>query len=343
MIPPATPDPDQPSYYPPSPVGYLPPAGYGQPLYAPRPPGFWQHPVTRIVLYGLITLVLIVVAMVGWVIADMRQAMSVSTMSQPALLIAEAIQAVAAIIAFLIMTLAAERRSLISTGFTPSRAARDLSIGFLFGGCLMAVVILASMLLGVYRPLGAGNIGAGVGIWLLTFLFTAVFEETAFRAYVLRVSAERWGATIGLVVSSVIFGLVHLGNPAPGLTPVQHVVGPTFIALEAGLLMGALYIWTRRIWMSIGLHWAWNFFEGPVFGTGVSGIPAPSMIKAHVHGPFILTGGSFGPEAGLPCLIICTVVALLVIRRARRDGRWETRTAPQPVSPSYPSIPTPLS
>jgi len=338
VIPPTTPDPEQTNVYPPAPSH-----GYEQPVYGPNPPGFWQHPITRIVIFALITVVFIILLSVGWAVIDFQSAMSITQMKQPVLAISEVIQCVASVAAFLIMVLAYERRTLASTGFTRTYIARDLTIGFLFGGALMATVIVALMLCGVYHPTGLGTLGAGAGLWLLTFLCTAIFEETTFRAYLLRVSGERRGATFGLVVSSIVFGLIHLGNPAPGLTTLQRAIGPIFIALEAGLLMGALYIWTGRIWMSIGLHWAWDFFEGPVFGTGVSGVPAPSFINAHIKGPFVLTGGSFGPEAGLPCLLICTTVALLVIRRARRAGRWELNKTPQPVSPSFPSTPTPLS
>ena len=325
MIPPTTPDPEQTNVYPPAPSH-----GYEPPQHTPAPTGFWQHPVTRIVIFALITVVFIILGVIGWAIIDFQSAMSVTQMKQPVLAIAEVIQCVGAVAAFLIMVLAYERRTLASTGFTRTYIARDLTIGFLFGGALMAVVIVALMLSGVYHPIGLGTLGTGAGLWLLTYLCTAIFEETAFRAYLLRVSGERWGATFGLVVSSIVFGLIHLGNPAPGLTTLQHYIGPIFIALEAGLLMGALYIWTGRIWMSIGLHWAWDFFEGPVFGTGVSGIPAPSFINAHIQGPFVLTGGSFGPEAGLPCLLICTTAALLVIRQAKRRGKWNLNQAMQP-------------
>jgi hypothetical protein len=156
----------------------------------------------------------------------------------------------------------------------------------------------------------------------MTFLFTAIFEETVFRGYVLRLVTERWGPAWGLTVSSLLFGLVHLMNPTPGAKGIEHFVGPVFITFEAGLLMGALFLLTRRLWLPIGLHWAWNFFEGPIYGSDVSGIHAASLIRAQIHGPFLLTGGVFGPEAGIPCLIICTAVALAVIRKVKREGKW---------------------
>jgi hypothetical protein len=97
--------------------------------------------------------------------------------------------------------------------------------------------------------------------------------------------------------------------------------------------MGALYLLTRRLWLSIGLHWAWNFFEGPIYGSDVSGIQSASLLRAHIHGPFLLTGGVFGPEAGVPCLIICTAAAIALIQKMKREGKWVALPEAEPVNP----------
>jgi hypothetical protein len=77
------------------------------------------------------------------------------------------------------------------------------------------------------------------------------------------------------------------------------------------------------LWLPIGLHFGWNFTEGVVLGAPLSGsgIDLPGLLVAHPSGPELLTGGRFGPEAGLPALLLCLVVAAFLLRDAHRRGR----------------------
>jgi hypothetical protein len=266
-----------------------------------------------------------VVEAIVWMLVGPAQYRNITSLQQPSLVILETMAASGSVLAYIFVVWVFEQRRLRTVGFAAERVGRELGLGLLIGASLMSVVIAVEAATGVYRVHGF-NTRFGIGIWLMTFLLTAIFEEVSFRGCVLRVVGERWGTWTGLIASSLIFGIVHVLNPTPGLTTWQHIAGPLFISLEAGLLMGGAYILTRKLWMPIGIHWAWNFFEGPIYGTGVSGIPAPSLFRAHIQGPFLLTGGSFGPEAGLPCLIICTLAAVALIRKTQRLGRWDMTT-----------------
>jgi hypothetical protein len=120
----------------------------------------------------------------------------------------------------------------------------------------------------------------------------------------------------------IMFGLMHIGN-VPDATPVQRWTGPIFIMLEAGILFAALYIWTRSLWLPIGVHWAWNFCQGPVYGAHVSGTNfGHTWITATFSGPEWATGGIFGPEAGLPAVFIGTALGLIVLQKARASKNW---------------------
>src|SRR5262249_17997968 len=117
-----------------------------------------------------------------------------------------------------------------------------------------------------------------------------------------------------LAVSAVLFGLAHAANP--GATWVSSLA----IALEAGILLGAAFALTRNLWFPIGFHFSWKFFEGPVYGTAISGATLPSsLITAQVTGPRILTGGSFGPEAGVPAMLTCLAAAIVLIVLVLRE------------------------
>ena len=82
------------------------------------------------------------------------------------------------------------------------------------------------------------------------------------------------------------------------------------IAIEAGVLLGAAYKYTNSLWFPIGIHWAWNFTQGNVFGVAVSGGDIEeSILSATLSGPDIITGGSFGPEASIIALLLGSILS----------------------------------
>jgi len=96
------------------------------------------------------------------------------------------------------------------------------------------------------------------------------------------------------------------------------------IMLEAGVMLGAFYALTGRLWMSIGVHAAWNFTQGYVFGAMVSGSdlgPAMARSTARSDVPTWLSGGSFGPEASLPALVVCTGIGSAILWQAWKSGK----------------------
>ncbi|MGZ9223813.1 MAG: CPBP family intramembrane glutamic endopeptidase, partial [Anaerolineales bacterium] len=104
----------------------------------------------------------------------------------------------------------------------------------------------------------------------------------------------------GVIISSAVFSLLHLANPH---TTWMSAAGIFF----AGVYLAYAYIRTRQLWLSIGLHIGWNFFEGVAFGFPVSGLDIYALTQIKVHGPELWTGGAFGPEAGLivlPALLV---------------------------------------
>ena len=148
---------------------------------------------------------------------------------------------------------------------------------------------------------------------MMLFLMVAVGEEVMSRGVIFRLIDQRWGTWVALLVSALIFGLGHLPNDNSSWW------ASFAIAIEAGLLLGAAYKWSGNLWVPIGIHWAWNYTQGNVFGLAVSGNELGGhILTTAVDGPDIITGGAFGPEASIITVvlgIICTVAFLGNCRR----------------------------
>lgn len=198
--------------------------------------------------------------------------------------------------------------------FALSQLPRELGIGMLVGASLYTCCVLVLMVLGVYRIEGLNPISFMIPAIAMS-LSSGVFEELVFRGALFRIVEEWLGSWIALVVSSFVFGFVHLLNPAATLT------GALFISVEAGLLLAAAYMVTRRLWMSMAFHMSWNYTQSAVFSGIVSGgVSEPGLIKPIIQGPDFLTGGNFGLEASLVAFVFCTGAGIVLLIMAVRRG-----------------------
>lgn len=193
-------------------------------------------------------------------------------------------------------------------------ALRALSLGALIGIGLFCLSIAAIALLGGYTVDGLGSPGALLGL-LGLMAAAAVTEEVIFRGVLFRVVEERTGSWIAMVVTGLAFGLMHLLNPNASL------FGAIAIAVEAGFMLTAAYMATRRLWVPIGLHFGWNIAAGGVFSTEVSGADTPQgLLDATMSGPVLLTGGDFCPEGSVLSIAICILAGAVFVWMAHRRG-----------------------
>jgi len=149
--------------------------------------------------------------------------------------------------------------------------------------------------------------------FLIMFIFVGWNEELLSRGYHLQTIASGLNLFWGVVISSAVFGLLHLGNPNATWVSAAGI-------FFAGVFLAFGYVRTKQLWLPIGLHIGWNLFEGVGFGFPVSGLDIYALTRITVHGPELWTGGAFGPEAGLivlPALILgAFLIYLYTIRRA---------------------------
>jgi len=288
----------------------------------------------RILLFPLTLLLIAAVLLAGSAIAIFAT-LSTFKISLNSLL-TEALLAGCAFLTLVVVGRLIERRTFAELGFGRG-FLRDIGIGLALGAGIISLVIGLLALFGWYQVVGSGAlVGAGIVTNLsviLLFLLVAVLQEITFRGLLFRIVENGLGSWGALIVSALFFGGAHLGNP--GATLGSSIA----IALEAGMLLGAIYMATRSLWMVIGVHWAWNYFEGPVFGTQVSGNDIPSLLHSVTDGPVLWTGGVFGPEAGLFAVIAGGIVGAMFIWLAIQRGRviapmWARRATSLPAQPS---------
>ncbi|WP_430442816.1 CPBP family intramembrane glutamic endopeptidase [Sphingorhabdus contaminans] len=191
---------------------------------------------------------------------------------------------------------------------------KELGIGLLVGAGLYSGCMLILFLLGMFRIDGFNPVSTMLPAIALA-ISSGFLEELLFRGALFRIVEEWLGSWVSIIISSAVFGLTHLANPDATLT------GALFISVEAGLLLAAAYMLTRRLWMSIGFHMAWNYTQSAVFGGIVSGgVAEPGLIKPVLEGPVLLTGGNFGVEASLTAFLLCTVTGVILLVMAKRRG-----------------------
>jgi membrane protease YdiL (CAAX protease family) len=202
--------------------------------------------------------------------------------------------------------------------FTLPGAGKEVGAGLLAGSVLFTLITGLVALLGGIEVTGVRSFGgtqfwmwAGVGIT------SGIVEETLFRGVLLRQLEKLVGTWWALALTSILFGAVHLSNLD------ATWAGAIGITLEAGILLGAAYLYTRRLWFAAGLHAAWNFTQGWVFSIPVSGTGQPiGMLVTERHGPDWLTGGKFGLEASVVAVFVATVAGLFLLWKGFRKGRF---------------------
>ncbi|WP_145948416.1 CPBP family intramembrane glutamic endopeptidase [Paenibacillus sp. Y412MC10] len=142
----------------------------------------------------------------------------------------------------------------------------------------------------------------------------AIVEELIFRGLMLQAIDKLGGKPLALAVTSLFFGVAHLGNPGATLW------SGFAIALEAGVLLGSAFLWRRNLWFAIGLHFAWNAIEG-LLGIPVSGHPATGLFTVKVHGAALLTGGNFGLETSIVPVVISLLISIPMLIGTARNQR----------------------
>jgi membrane protease YdiL (CAAX protease family) len=227
-----------------------------------------------------------------------------------------------------------DRRSFRDFGFRLDREWwLNLGFGLALGAALMTGVFLFELLVGWVTVRDLFFVARAESpfwpwfLWgLVSFVAVGIYEELLFRGYLITNLAEglTWfeqigratAVTLAVLVTSLFFGVAHAGNPNATLASTAGIV-------VAALVLAGGYVLTGELAVPIGIHITWNFFQGPVYGFPVSGTNGGvALVAIEQSGPTVLTGGNFGPEAGVIGLLAAGIGLVLVALWVQwRDGR----------------------
>jgi len=192
-------------------------------------------------------------------------------------------------------------------------APKEFGRGLLSGAGLFTTVVGLLWIFGFYHVTGSNGWPILIEAFTVS-LMSGFLEELLTRGIIFRILEDVLGTWVALAISALLFGMMHLGNPHATWTSAVA------IALEAGFLLGSCYVLTRRLWLAIGLHLAWNFTQGGIFGIAVSGTAPNGILRSTLTGPELLSGGQFGAEASVLAVLVCITGFVFVITKARKRG-----------------------
>jgi membrane protease YdiL (CAAX protease family) len=224
-----------------------------------------------------------------------------------------------------------DKKSFVSLGLRfNSLAIKDLFFGFVLSGLMAGMVFGLMAALGLVDITGVNwSLGSALGadqsrdigviaigtlaLLLIPNVMIGWWEELVFRGYLLQNMIEGMGQVWAVLASCILYGLVHSMNPNASLLSSGIIVLFGFLRIYG-------FLATHQLWLSMGMHIGWNYFQGTIFGYAASGHATNSLIEQTPSGPVWLSGGEFGPEASV-LVIPVVVLALLVMRLWVRSTR----------------------
>ncbi|MCD6346242.1 MAG: CPBP family intramembrane metalloprotease [Bacteroidales bacterium] len=191
-----------------------------------------------------------------------------------------------------------------------AQTGTGIIIGFLFVSLTIGMIAL----FGGYRVEGWNKANVLLPVFLMS-VQAAITEEFLMRAISFRIIEDGIGTWWSIILTALIFGFLHIWNDN------ATVISSLSIALTAGVIFALLYALTRKLWIVIGVHFAWNFTLGGIYGAPVSGGAIDGLMKGRLVGPEWITGGAFGPEASIFIVLISIFITAYLVWRVIRDDK----------------------
>lgn len=214
-----------------------------------------------------------------------------------------------------------EKRNVSSMGFYKNGFVRKYFKGFMVGVAAFSSVVLLLAVTGHIKLVEVFNADKIIIFLMILpgWMIQGATEEILARGWLMNVLGAKYNITVGLILSSLFFGVLHGGNPNVSYVAIINLV-------ITGIFFGLYVIKTEDLWGACGIHAAWNAFQGNFFGFEVSGMDTGvgSIMKLKSVGSDSFTGGAFGPEAGIACTIVISLISIFLIYRIRKSYKKAT-------------------
>ncbi len=223
-----------------------------------------------------------------------------------------------ALSAVLVVWRTVDRRPLGALGLDRAQAAPRWLRGAVTGGLMMGAIVLIwfTLITGATWSVNPDPVraAAALAIGFVGFLIQGPAEEVLFRGYVLENVKARWGATWAVVISAVLFTLLHASNPGFGVLPAVNL---TLFGIATALYK---LRWDHgQLWGVFAMHTVWNWLQQVVFGLPNSGTTSTLddvlfSVRPNTSQPDPLWGGGFGPEGTLGATLVLGVLIWATLR-----------------------------
>lgn len=195
----------------------------------------------------------------------------------------------------------------VELGYTNRRVVKDSALGWGLGFVLVGGGFLILYVLNQVEVNGIDYSPYFFFGFILFFIVQSFSEEIIFRSFLIPMIQHRIGTLAALIISSLLFFVVHLGNPnASWMGMINLIFG--------GVLMGLLFLKYKNIWMPTGFHASWNFVQSAFLGFPVSGLEIYSLVDLEETGNDYISGGAFGYEGSLISIIILVITIAYLLR-----------------------------
>lgn len=188
---------------------------------------------------------------------------------------------------------------------------KEFGKGFLITASLVCIVVAVLYVFGNYQVREWNSNKFIVSDLLMKFLMGAFIEEVLFRLIIFKLTEELLGTWIAFGIQVLFFGFSH------GFNENATIFTSCAVAIIGGVLYTAAFMYTRRLWFAFGLHSGWNFLQSGVFGMPNSGTPYEGLIIPEIQGREWITGGSFGIEGSYLAILLCLIVGVFFLMKAK--------------------------
>ena len=193
---------------------------------------------------------------------------------------------------------------------------KNAVIGYATGFVLQSIFILIIYLRGYCSVIEINQVSSLLPSFAAA-LTAGFVGEIVIRGIFFRLTEEKLGTVLTLIICVLFFAIMHMNAKGASILSVSSTV------VEAGLLLSAGYIFSRRLWLPIFLHFAWDFAEPGVFGAINPGITIDqSLLTSKIEGPLILTGGQLGPQNSMQALLLCAIASLIFLWMGKKKNNF---------------------